>query len=308
MLTCQLEIEKLAENALCQFFQYTGAAGGLILYEGEGELKLAASLGLREPQTIATSDHVHAVVRTGERQILLIPDGVRVEGVVTDFRPREVAVYPIIYKSVPLGVVILATGHTFNADHLARIDLFLHGLGLAMNNALAHERLQRLAALDPLTGIYNRRFGLVRLREEFGKAVRANSPLGVLMLDIDHFKSVNDTYGHMVGDRLLKSVCVVARSALREGDVLLRYGGEEFLAILPAASAENLREVGERIRKSVEDSTITEGAKTVRVTLSVGGASYPNQNVGSDDALIQLSDEALYQAKDSGRNRVQIAT
>jgi two-component system, cell cycle response regulator len=307
MLTSQLEIESLGDNALRQFFQHTGAAGGLILYEASGELKVAASRGLRDPDKVAASDHVKVAVRTGERQVIAIPDDVRVEGVVTDFRPGEVIVFPVIYKSVPLGVVVLATGRTFGPDHRARIDLFLQGLGLALNNAMAHDRLQRLAALDPLTGVYNRRFGLVRLHEEFGRAVRANTPVGILMLDLDHFKAVNDTYGHLVGDRLLKSICAIARSSLREGDVLLRYGGEEFLAVLPAASAEDLRFVGERLRQAVEDSALSDGAKTVRVTLSIGGAAYPNQNVESEEVLIRLADEALYRAKESGRNRVEIS-
>ena len=307
MLTSQLEIESLGDNALRLFFEHTGAAGGLILHEAAGELKVAASRGLRDPDKVAASDHVRVAVRTGQRQFIAIPDDVRVEGVVADFRPGEVIVFPVIYKSVPLGVVVLATARTFDPDHRARIDLFLQGLGLALNNAMAHDRLQRLAALDPLTGVYNRRFGLVRLHEEFGRAVRANTPVGVLMLDIDHFKAVNDTYGHLVGDRLLKSICAIARSSLREGDVLLRYGGEEFLAVLPAASAEDLRLMGERLRRVVEDSALSDGAKTVRVTLSVGGAAYPNQNVESEEVLIRLADQALYRAKESGRNRVEIS-
>ena len=93
-------------------------------------------------------------------------------------------------------------------------------------------------------------FDLGRLREEFGRSVRANTPFGVPMLEADHFKAVNDTYCHLVADRVLKSICAIARSALREGDVLLRYGGEEFLADLPVASADDLRRVGERLRKS----------------------------------------------------------
>ena len=251
MLTSQLEIESLAENALRQFFEHTGAAGGLILYESAGELKVAASRGIRDPETVLSSDHIKVAVRTGERQVISIPEGVRVEGVVTDFRPSEIIVFPITYKSVPLGIMVLATGSTFNADDRARIDLFLQGLGLALNNAVIHNRLQRLAALDPVTGIYNRRFGLGRLHEEFGRAVRANAPIGILMLDIDHFKAVNDTYGHLVGDRLLKSVCVIARSGIREGDVLLRYGGEELLAVLQAASADELSLLGARLRRGL---------------------------------------------------------
>jgi diguanylate cyclase (GGDEF)-like protein len=307
MLTSQLEIEALAEEALRQFFDHTGAAGGLILYETAGELTIAASQGLRDPGAVAASGHVDAVVRTGQPQTITIPEDVRIEGVVTDFRPGEVRVCPIAYKGVPLGVVVLATPGVFTADQGDLIDLFLQGLGLALNNAIAHDRLQNLAALDPLTGIYNRRFGLGRLHEEFGRAVRMSSPLGVLMLDIDHFKDVNDTYGHLVGDRVLKSVCAIVRSCLREGDVLLRYGGEELLAVMPAASASDLHQMGERLRRAVEDSSVADGEKTVRVTLSAGGVAYPSQNVAQEDGLIKLADEALYRAKEGGRNRVELA-
>jgi diguanylate cyclase (GGDEF)-like protein len=308
MLTSQLEIETLAEEALRQFFVHTGASGGLILYEAAGELIIAASRGLRDPKAVAASGHVDAAVRSGQPQTITIPEDVRIEGVVADFRPGEVRVCPIAYKGVLLGVVVLATPGLFTADQGDLIDLFLQGLGLALNNAIAHDRLQNLAALDPLTGIYNRRFGLGRLHEEFGRAVRMSSPLGVLMLDIDHFKNVNDTYGHLVGDRVLKSVCAIVRSCLREGDVLLRYGGEELLAVMPAASASDLHQMGERLRRAVEDSSVADGEKTVRVTLSAGGAAYPSHNVDQEDALIKLADEALYRAKGSGRNRVELAT
>jgi diguanylate cyclase (GGDEF)-like protein len=307
MLTSQLEIETLAENALREFFEHTGAAGGAIFYESDGELRLAASRGLRDPGSIAASDHVRAALRTETTQVIAIPDDVQVEGVVTDFRPSEVIVSPIAYRGVPLGVVVLATGRPFNADHRALLSLFLQGLGLALNNALAHDRLQRLAALDPLTGIYNRRFGLGRLHEEFARAVRADTCLGVLMFDIDRFKTVNDTYGHLVGDRVLKSICTIARSTIREGDVLFRYGGEEFVAVLPAAAAEDVRLLGERLRRAIMDSSLADGEKTVRVTVSVGGVAYPNQNVENEEGLIRLVDEALYRAKESGRNRTEIA-
>lgn len=307
MLTSQLEIETLAENALGQLFEHTGAAGGVILYESDGELKVAASHGLRDPGSIAVSDHVMVALRTERTQIISIPDDVQVAGVVTDFRPSEVTVSPIGYKGVPLGVVVLATGRPFTADHRALMSLLLQGLGLALNNALAHDRLQRLAALDPVTGIYNRRFGLGRLHEEFARAVRTGTHLGVLMFDIDHFKAVNDTYGHLVGDRVLKSICAIARSTIREGDVLFRYGGEEFVAVLPAAAAEDLRILGERLRRAIEDSELADGAKTVRVTVSIGGIAYPNPNVENEEGLIRLVDEALYRAKESGRNRTEIS-
>ena len=307
MLTSQLEIESLADNALQQFFEHAGVAGGVILYESDGELRVAASRGLQNPESVAASDHVMAAVRTGQKQVISIPEDVRVEGVIVDFRPSEVIVLPITHKSVPLGVVVLAAGESFDADQRSLIDLFLQGLGLALNNAIAHDRLQRLAAVDPLTGIYNRRFGLGRLHEEFTRAVRTSTFLGVLMLDIDHFKLINDTYGHLIGDRILKSTCTIVRSLLREGDVLFRYGGEEFVAVLPAAAEGDLRKMGDRLRRAIEDSSLSDGSKTVRITVSIGGSAYPNQNVEDEDTLVRLADEAMYRAKDSGRNRVEIS-
>ncbi len=304
MLTSQLEIDSLAENTLTQFFEHTDAAGGLILYESDGELKVAAARGIKSPELVSVSNHVMAVSRTGRKQVILIPDDVTVEGVLMDFRPSEIIVLPIKNKDVSLGVVVLATGFTFDVDQHGRIDLFMQSLGLALNNAMAHDDLQRLAALDPLTGIYNRRFGVGRLREEFSRAVRSHTLLGVLIFDIDHFKVVNDTYGHLLGDRVLKSICEIAKSCLRDGDILFRYGGEEFIAVLPAVSSEDLGDIAERLRKSIEDNAVSDGAKAVRITVSIGGAAYPKQMADNEAQLIELADKALYRAKESGRNRV----
>ncbi len=307
MLTCELRMTQLADNALHQFFDHTGAVGGAVLYDVGGQLEVAVSSGIENPDQVAASDHVRESFEKGTKQVLAIPEEVLVDAVLVHLRPREVVILPISYKSTPLGVVVLAGTTSFTSDHHARLDLFLQGLGLAFNNALVHDRLERLAALDPLTGVYNRRFGLGRLHEEFGRAVRAQAPVGVLMVDIDHFKSVNDTYGHLAGDRVLKAVARLARASLRQGDVLLRYGGEEFLAVLPAASCADLRAVGERVRRTVEDSALSEGGRTIRVTISVGGASYPEQGVETERELIQLADQALYRAKTGGRNRVDVS-
>lgn len=304
MLTSHLELEVLAQQALRQFIVHTGASGGAILYESAGELKVASSHGLKDVESLSASDHVRLAVRTGDSQIIHMPDDVQVDGVIAQFRPSEIFVLPATYKSIPLGVVVLATAGSFDAEAQTRMELFRQSFGLALNNAIAHDRLQRLAALDPLTGVYNRRFGMSRFHEEFDRAVRMSSPLGVLMMDIDHFKRVNDTYGHLVGDRVLISITGIAKTILRDGDVLIRYGGEEFLAILPAASSEDLRLIGERLRRAIEDASVTDGSQTIRVTTSLGASSYPRQNVEKADELVQLADAALYQAKESGRNRL----
>lgn len=124
------------------------------------------------------------------------------------------------------------------------------------------------------------------------------------MFDIDHFKTINDTYGHLAGDRVLIRIAKTARSVMREGDVLVRYGGEEFLAVLPAASRDNVRQMSERLRHMVEETTILDGEQAIRVTVSIGATSYPELDVEKEQDLIKNADEALYSAKQSGRNQV----
>ena len=307
MLASRLELDAVSTGALHELLAHTGATAGVILVDTGGALEARANRGLRQPESIADNDHVRAALRTGATEVLEIPSEVEIDGALVDFRPKAVVFVPIFHKNVPLGVVVLAATEGFAPEAIARLDLFSHGLGLALNNALAHDRLQRLAALDPLTGVYNRRFGLARLHEEFSRALRSNSPVGLLLIDIDHFKSVNDTYGHLVGDRLLTMVAGVVGSVLREGDILIRYGGEEFLTILPAAACEDLRTIGERVRRAVEESTLNDGSQSIKVTISIGGVAFPNQNVDGEESLVELADAALYTAKQSGRNRVQIA-
>jgi two-component system, cell cycle response regulator len=304
ILGSYLDLDELANQALQELLEHMNAGAGAILVEAEGEINVAASHGIRSAKSLIESDHVRRALRTEKRQIVVLPEDVTVEGVLSDFRPREVIVEPILYKHVPLGVIVLASSSGFGEDVRTLLDLFRQGLALALNNSIAHDRLQRLAALDPLTGIYNRRFGMARLHEEFGRAVRQTGPLGVIMYDIDHFKSVNDTYGHLVGDRILRQIVKVTRSILREGDILVRFGGEEFLAILPAASKQDVREAGERLRRIVEDTSVVDGDQIIKVTISVGGTSYPELSVESEQDLVKYADESLYSAKESGRNRV----
>lgn len=178
MLASQLELDTLTTQALQQLLQHTNANAGAILIVLGGEMKIAASQGVRTPDSLKNSDHVRRALQNGSRLSVALPDDVTVEGVLTDFRPREVLVEPVLYKGVPLGVIILASAAGFADEVRSRLDLFGQGMALALNNALTHDRLQKLAALDPLTGIYNRRFGMARLSEEFSRALRATTPLG----------------------------------------------------------------------------------------------------------------------------------
>jgi diguanylate cyclase (GGDEF)-like protein len=303
-LTSHLELELLAGQTLQQLLLNTDAAAGAILIVEEGALNVLASQGIHTPTRMIDSDHVRKVMQTEKRVSLVVPEDLAVEGVLTDFRPREVLIDPLLYKGVILGALILASSTGFTDEVKSRLDLFGQSMALAFNNALTHSRLQQLAAVDPLTSVYNRRFGMSRLREEFSRAVRMTYPLGVMMFDVDNFKKVNDTYGHLVGDRVLMQVTKTALKVLREGDVIIRYGGDEFLVILPAASKENAYDVGERLRRMVEEKAVREGDQMIRFTVSAGMTSYPELQVESVQDLIKRADEALYSAKESGRNQV----
>lgn len=307
VLASHLELDTLASQALDQLLLHIEANAGALLIESDGEIHVAAVHGIRSAESLANNDQVRLALRYGKQQVISLPEDIALEGVLTDFRPRQVLLEPIEYKQNVIGLIILASIKTFLADTLRQLEILRQSLAFAFNNALSHERLQRLAALDPLTGVYNRRFGMARLHEEFSRAVRQNSLLGVLMFDIDHFKKVNDTYGHLIGDRVLVQMSRISRSAMRDGDILLRYGGEEFIAILPSASKEDGFQVGERFRRLVEETAVKEGDQEIRVTISVGVTSYPELSVESERDLVESADKALYIAKDTGRNRVVVA-
>ncbi|MFC6551114.1 diguanylate cyclase [Cohnella cellulosilytica] len=194
-----------------------------------------------------------------------------------------------------------------NMDELPRI----HGLNYeanelhkALGRAVRHFRYQfdslsQEARTDPLTGLYNRR----TMDKFIGGWIAQGSPFSLLVMDLDHFKSVNDTYGHDVGDEVLKFLANDLRRLLEEEDVICRFGGEEFIVLLPGDRFETALEAAERIRKHMAETDSPTGGK---VTLSIGAAHYPGF-AGNAEQLFRVADEALYRAKHQGRNRVEIA-
>jgi diguanylate cyclase (GGDEF)-like protein len=164
---------------------------------------------------------------------------------------------------------------------------------------------------DPLTEVYNRRYLDGRLDEEVLRSKRYTLELSVLMLDIDHFKSVNDTYGHQAGDVTLSTLGSLIKDDLRELDVVARYGGEEFLVICTNTAIDGAALVAERLRKLIESRPIeipddSRGTRTIQIRISVGVASV-SPSVDSKEKLVQVADQALYRAKKEGRNRVIVA-
>ncbi len=167
------------------------------------------------------------------------------------------------------------------------------------------EKLERLANLDSLTGLYNRRATLRKLRELINLANRYKENFSLIMLDIDHFKRVNDRYGHLTGDEVLEKIATLIRRSIRDTDIVGRYGGEEFIIVLPQTNLSSAWVVAERIRSIIEEAEMKDPAGNVfTVTVSQGLSEWER---GEDvNSLISCADEALYKAKGRGRNRVQI--
>jgi diguanylate cyclase (GGDEF)-like protein len=166
---------------------------------------------------------------------------------------------------------------------------------------------RRLAITDSLTGLYTRGFFQETLSVEAGRAARGGSPLGILLLDADHFKRVNDTYGHPVGDRVLRELAARLRHACRTGDVIARYGGEEFAALLAGADRHTVAAVAERVRQSVAASPLSLGdGMHLNMTVSIGVAVMGSDAMTGED-MVQAADRALYEAKHAGRNQVAAA-
>ena len=305
LLAEHLELSEFTDAALGSFLAATGSEAGAFAVVRDGELEISAAhrlsaLPLRENPTVL------AALSSGSPVWMPIPDDLQVDAAVTTFRPATVAILPIPFRAVPLGVVVLAFARTPHHEAARLVEAMRAPTGVALNNVISHERFQRLAAVDPLTGAYNRRFGLSRLNEEWARSLRSEVPLGVLAFDLDHFKAVNDTFGHLVGDRVLRETAAAARLALREGDVLIRTGGEEFLVVLPGGGVEDVQSVGERIRRAISGVSVPTGQTTVQITVSVGAASSPHCGADDPEALRDIADQALYAAKDAGRDRLVV--
>jgi diguanylate cyclase (GGDEF)-like protein/PAS domain S-box-containing protein len=164
--------------------------------------------------------------------------------------------------------------------------------------------LRRLATIDSLTGAFNRRHFLAAAAQEMERAVRYGSPLSVLMIDIDHFKQVNDRHGHALGDEVLRKVVDVCRANLREVDVFARLGGEEFAALLPETALAGACGLGERLRRAVAETVVPAAGADLRVTVSLGLVQRAEDET-SFDHLLRRADQALYRAKQGGRNRIE---
>ncbi len=308
VLSSHIEVVPLLDEALAYFQRSLAIKASAVCIDNDGALATIASREIVDPVSLGESELVGRAFRTLEVLDVNLADDVLLDGGIVTFRPKQVLVLPLDIGLDPIGVLLLASAERIATEDRRMIERLIPGLSVALNNALSHERLQQVAAIDEMTGLSNRRSGLERLRQALKTSEQEQQPLGVVLFDIDRFKSVNDTYGHQIGDEVIHAVAVSATSSLRDGDTLMRYGGEEFLAILPGAGNATVREVAERIRRVVESTTISVDQSEIRVTISLGAVTLDAEASTRLDDVIRQADAAMYESKKSGRNKLTVSS
>ncbi len=202
-----------------------------------------------------------------------------------------------------LNDVAITHGVLRDGDYLKVGNVIYKFLSGGNVEAAYHEEIYRLTIVDGLTGAANKRFFEEFLERELARCARTGRPLSLVMFDIDHFKDINDTYGHLTGDFILKELCRRVSASVRRDELLARYGGEEFCVVLPEADRKGAVEFAERIRRLVASEPFVFEGVSIRVTISLGVATVQGEDIGLA-AFVQRADEKLYEAKRAGRNRV----
>ncbi|QSA98218.1 GGDEF domain-containing protein [Methylococcus sp. EFPC2] len=219
---------------------------------------------------------------------------------------RHTCAYTLTLENDVLGEIRLARAKRYSETELATIEAYLCRILYPLRNALLYRQALQSAYVDPLTNTRNRTALLGTFRREWKLASRHGSPLSVIMLDIDHFKSVNDNHGHDAGDAVLKAIAGAIKDSVRDSDIVFRYGGEEFVILLSNTAEDGAALLAERIRSSLESTLVRVGTQPpLRLTASMGVATL-TAGEGQDD-LLKRADQAMYKAKSMGRNRVAVS-
>ncbi|HBI24321.1 MAG: hypothetical protein A2Y48_09220 [Nitrospirae bacterium RIFCSPLOW2_12_42_9] len=200
--------------------------------------------------------------------------------------------------------LIRYSGDQFTEHEYNIVSMVGSTLTLALRNSEIHREVQELATIDSLTGLYNKRYFLDILNKEFKSTQRYQTPVSLIMIDLDNFKLINDKFGHQAGDMVLKNIASLLTKSLREIDIPTRYGGDEAALILPETVIEQAFFVAKRIKRLIEEHPIRIGEDSIKVTASFGISSCPNSMIKTAEEMITAADKALYEAKKFGRNRI----
>ena len=305
-----LNLGELAELVLKTYLEHTGASGAILMTQVEGgdamEIEqegtlpdwLIVSLGRKKNQREIIND-------LGNRpRIVPIEDLKSME--YERFGDEQVIFTPLVYHDGATGWICLS-GNNLSPSLLDNDEKdYWLALSSIVRTALENARLYKLATVDGLTSLYVRHFFDIAMEREFRRALRYSAPMALLITDVDKFKNFNDTYGHQMGDRVLRMVAAECKNCVRNVDIAARYGGEEFAIILPDTNIEGAKLTAERIRSRIEGLRIEHHGETITITISIGIASSEVSDARTMKQFIEEADRALYRAKGDGRNRVRL--
>ena len=216
--------------------------------------------------------------------------------------------FPLALEEEIFGCVSLNNDqpNAFDAQDLQFFSVIGYQMAATLKHFQRFSSVKDMATYDTLTNLHNRRYFEERLAVETQKSFYGGTSLSLVMVDIDHFKKVNDTFGHTEGDKVLFETAALLKASVRKKDTVARYGGEEFVLILPEAGLEESAVIAERVRRLVEKTFFEVGQERIRLTLSLGISNFPSHRATSKEELMEMADRALYQAKRRGRNQVCI--
>ena len=314
-LNASLSLEDVLDNVVLFCNGHFHASDAVILLETDKKgTPLFESQSPAEEILITTSDPFVKYISVNPRAILVheLKDKKQLKKAYNHFADHGIhLIVPLRFKTRINGILCLKKkeegfGKVYTEDEKRYMDIIAGFASVAIENA----RLYEIATIDLKTRLYNHGYFQNRLIEEIKRAERYKTDLSLMMLDLDHFKNVNDTYGHMMGDDVLIAVADTLRGQVRECDIPARFGGEEFTVILPETDRDASLIVAERLRKSIEQLKFTSSSnnsspsESFRITLSIGVSCFEHESNMTEDILIERADQSLYFAKQNGRNRV----
>jgi diguanylate cyclase (GGDEF)-like protein len=306
-----LEPEKVAEALVAQASKWIPAPAWLVMaLDDVGQTRSMAACALTPPLESCAYAIGSWVMRSGE---VFSSGSVGQDRRVADKAEVAALGFPLDCRGRTIGALVALdrapARHTprFAAGTLTAVLAGIEPGAIALENALRVQRAEALSVTDDLTQLYNSRFLMQVLRRETKRASRAGRPLSLLFVDLDGFKAINDTHGHLYGSRALVEAASVIRASARETDMVARFGGDEFALILPDTGTEGAAAVGDRVRERIAAFRFLEGdGLAIALTVSVGVATLPDV-AGSAEGLIQAADEAMYWVKEHGKNGLHVA-
>lgn len=313
------ELGSILDNMLDETMKFFGAKSGFIMLVDKDAKELYVERARAvDGQPISTGrlpigeGAIGTVAATGTPRLIgsakKLPG--RYQSLTSSASQSAMMCAPLRIERKIIGVLTVEekeTDENFTDSDLEFLSLIAAETGIAIEKARLYERMEQMSVTDGLTGVANRRYFDMRFHDELLKAKRYSLPLSVTLMDIDNFKSFNDTYGHAVGDEVLKAVARNLKSNVRETDLVARYGGEEFIIVSPDCETDKAGTTADRLRQNLEQMEVygNEEYPSLKITMSLGVANYPDDSQ-AEEALLKAADDALYASKKSGRNQVTI--